>query len=102
LFIGNGGSFNTDSTRADYGKVTLPLSTDPTAVGFFAHHGSLDLGIFTDRRTPPTAAGTYTALPVARKYTGLEASLGGAGLQGVSAVQLIATNLVFKQNSTSG
>ena len=48
LFIGNGGSLNTDKTSADYGKVSLPASTDTTAVGFFVEEdGSLDLGIFT-------------------------------------------------------
>ena len=46
LFIGNGGSLNTDSTSPDYGTVTLPASNDPTAVGFFVSHGSLHFGDF--------------------------------------------------------
>src|SRR5204863_535202 len=36
-----------------------------------------------------------------RKYTGLEASLGKAQFQGVDALKLISTNLVFKQNKSS-
>ena len=38
---------------------------------------------------------------VARSYTGLEASLGVVALEGINAVQLIATDLSLKQNTTS-
>src|SRR4029078_5070564 len=74
---------------------------DTTAVGFRVSDGSLNLGIFTASASSTDGTAPYTALPAVRKYTGLEAGLGVAALQGVSAVQLIATDLIFKQNTSS-
>ena len=47
LFIGSGARLNIDSTKPEFGTVTLPASNDPTAIGFSVSGGSLDLGVFT-------------------------------------------------------
>src|SRR5690348_9005819 len=96
LFIGNGASLDLST-----GVVTLPDINDTTAVGFRVSNGSLNLGIFTASASSTDGTAPYTALAAVRKYTGLEAGLGVAALQGVSAVQLIATDLIFKQNTSS-
>jgi hypothetical protein len=75
LFIGSGARLNIDSTKPEFGTVTLPASNDPTAIGFAVAGGSLDLGVFT--ASAVAANGTiYTPLTTSRKYTGLEGSLG--------------------------
>jgi len=70
--------------------VTLPESNDPTATGFRVEGGGLNLGVLTVR------SGTQV-----RKYTGLQASLGVAQLQGVDSLDMIATNLLLQQSKTT-
>ncbi|MFM8879776.1 MAG: beta strand repeat-containing protein, partial [Verrucomicrobiota bacterium] len=99
LFIGSGATLNVDEASAAFGTATLPGSTDPVAVGFSVSGGDLSLGIFTAQAE--LTGNAYTALTGVRKYTGLQASLGKAQMQGVDAVKLISTNLVFQLNKTS-
>ena len=47
LFIGSGARLNIDSTKPEFGTVSLPASNDPTAIGFSVAGGNLDLGVFT-------------------------------------------------------
>jgi hypothetical protein len=100
LFLGTGASIDLVPTSADFGKVTLPATDDATAVGFRIADASLNLGIFTARQRATSASATYQTVPVT-KYTGLQSELGQAQLMGVSALTLIARNLVFQLNSTS-
>jgi hypothetical protein len=89
LYIGSGARLEDDASVAQFGTVVLPASNDPKAVGFSVDAGSLDLGLFTATRGSSDGA-AYNALPTVRKYTGLQASLGKAQLQGVDAVTAIA------------
>ncbi|MFM8877970.1 MAG: hypothetical protein ACKOKG_02370, partial [Verrucomicrobiota bacterium] len=100
LFIGTGASLNEDSTSNTFGQVALPATNDPNAVGFSVSGGSLKLGIFTAREAAANGS-TYTTLASVRKYTGLSGALGKAQLQGVEAVKLIGTGLVFQLNRSS-
>ncbi|MEY4326059.1 MAG: hypothetical protein RIS24_2230, partial [Verrucomicrobiota bacterium] len=99
LFIGSGASLNVNESSEEFGTATLPGSTDPVAVGFSVSGGSLSLGIFTAQAE--FTGTSYTPLTTIRKYTGLQASLGKAQMQGVDAVKLISTDLVFQLNKTS-
>ncbi|NBP24433.1 MAG: hypothetical protein EBU81_07770, partial [Proteobacteria bacterium] len=100
LFIGSGASLDTNSSSTGFGSVTLPASNDAQAVGFSVSAGTLDLGVFTARESLGSG-GDYAGLTTVRKYTGLQASLGKAQLQGVDAVKLIGTSLVLQLNRTS-
>ena len=100
LFIGTGATLNEDSTSDTFGQVGLPETNDPNAVGFSVNGGSLKLGIFTAREAAANGS-TYTTLASVRKYTGLSGALGKAQLQGVDAVKLIGTGLVFQLNRSS-
>ncbi|MFM8528582.1 MAG: hypothetical protein ACKOD2_02705, partial [Ilumatobacteraceae bacterium] len=100
LFIGSGARLNIDSTKPEFGTVTLPASNDLTAIGFSVSGGSLALGVFTATAVAPNGT-TYETLTDARKFTGLEGSLGKAQLQGVDVVKVIGTGLVFQLNKIS-
>ena len=90
LFVGTGASLNTDSTQAGFGTVSLPLVSDANAVGFGISNGSLKVAVFT------TGSGVSAV-----RYTGVKASLGLARFQGVSAVQMVATDFSVQLNRVS-
>jgi hypothetical protein len=79
-----------DATSESFGKVSLPTSNDPTAVGFAVSNASLKLGILT------VGEGATT-----RKYTGLAGAFGHAQLQGVDSLKLIVRSFSIGINRTS-
>ena len=94
LFIGNGGSLNTDKTSSDYGKVTVPGANDPDAIGF-SISGEPDAGHLHCHPGIERDGGIHALTPV-RKYTGLQASLGAAQLHGIDGFVLMGRDLSSK------
>ncbi|MFM7162803.1 MAG: hypothetical protein ACKO3P_20830, partial [Planctomycetaceae bacterium] len=90
LFVGSGATLNINSADTAFGTVSLPLANDARAVGFGISNGALKLAVFT------TGSGVS-----AMRYTGVKASLGVARLQGVSAVEMVATNFSVQVNRVS-
>ena len=99
VYVGSGAALDLDEASAGFGTVTLPSPGSADAVGFAVEGASLAMGVFTAKTGAATERDAYVALPSARKYTGLSASMARAQLQGVEGVQLVATRLVLQQST---
>ena len=96
VFVGSGAHLDLNSA-----VVTLPDPGNRSVVGFRLDNATLDLGVFYARESSPDGVQDYVPLDQARKYTGIEAGLGVAALQGVSGIQLKTGSLTLIVNTTS-